>query len=1009
MTTNSVLNQTSLVFNSSGVNNGTIQSTSNGIITFNSNASDPVILRGINTPSLPIDAVPKGYADLKVSSVSGTTNRISISGTSTDPIIDISSNYVGQTSITTLGTIGFGTWNATNIGLNRGGTGASLAASNGGIFYSTATAGAILAGTGASNRVLLSGNLTVPSWSTATYPSTTGANRILYSTTANTLGDSANLIYSGGILSSNSGNTSTSVSTGDITTTGGIGITRNIWVGSSFTNATSITGTNGAIINIPALTYTNTNANSATVTNLHVTSINQPTIASTGTSTTVTNSSSLYIAGAPIAGTNVTMTNRYAIQVAGGELNMTGNFDTFQVPTVSTLIGTGAVTGSNMGLYVAISPDGLYAAFSDVAVDSYKGAVWIYTLSGGVWTQQTLILATNVGIGATANFGRSMSFSSDATYLAIGASRENGDIGATYVFIRSGVTWEFQQRLLGSGNVGTSNQGVSVSLDSTGAYLAVGGSSDSTFIGATWIFTRSGVTWTQQGSKLTSSAAIGSARQGASVSFSSNGSYLAIGGWGDNGGIGATWIYKSIDAWQTATEQTKIVATDYIGAPSQGFSVDLNTDGSYLVIGGNTDNSEKGASWVYTRSGETWSQQVKLVGAGGSNTFAEQQGFSVSINGTGNRIVIGAPNYTWNNTAAAPGNGCCYLFSRNSRNVWYQEGAQTIGVRNANIQLNGYTVSLNSSGSLIMQGTFSGRCYIYNFVKESVSFYKNMILQDNYNGISTAGSITSSSDIISKNLTSTNIYGNTINIGSTFRNSTSITGTNGAIINIPALTYTNTNADSAIITNLNIMSINQPTIASSGTSTTVTNTASLYIAGAPVLGNNINPANNNRYALQVATGDVILGTGRLTVGGTVTSGNPFVYVTGTGSQSIDPSTHTKLIAYWNGSTVSTGSSPPTFSSGTFTIQQTGNYCFGYTVNLVANTTLLRQVYIRINNSPTVRWALNTLYSPISYASASGTMCFNLAATNTVDVYVFSDTESTNMDTTTPGSFWIMRI
>lgn len=51
-----------------------------------------------------------------VSSVSGTTNRITSSGGAT-PAIDISASYVGQSSITTLGTIGTGVWNATAIDL----------------------------------------------------------------------------------------------------------------------------------------------------------------------------------------------------------------------------------------------------------------------------------------------------------------------------------------------------------------------------------------------------------------------------------------------------------------------------------------------------------------------------------------------------------------------------------------------------------------------------------------------------------------------------------------------------------------------------------------------------------------------------------------------------------------------------------------------------------------------------------------------------------------------------
>ncbi len=51
-----------------------------------------------------------------ISSVTGTLNRISIGGTSADPTFDISSAYVGQTSITTLGTIATGTWHGAAIG-----------------------------------------------------------------------------------------------------------------------------------------------------------------------------------------------------------------------------------------------------------------------------------------------------------------------------------------------------------------------------------------------------------------------------------------------------------------------------------------------------------------------------------------------------------------------------------------------------------------------------------------------------------------------------------------------------------------------------------------------------------------------------------------------------------------------------------------------------------------------------------------------------------------------------
>lgn len=54
------------------------------------------------------------YLTTAVTSVSGTTNRITSTGGIT-PVIDISASYVGQASITTLGTIGTGVWQGTAI------------------------------------------------------------------------------------------------------------------------------------------------------------------------------------------------------------------------------------------------------------------------------------------------------------------------------------------------------------------------------------------------------------------------------------------------------------------------------------------------------------------------------------------------------------------------------------------------------------------------------------------------------------------------------------------------------------------------------------------------------------------------------------------------------------------------------------------------------------------------------------------------------------------------------
>jgi hypothetical protein len=83
-------------------------------------------------------------------SVLGTTNRVTSTATGdTSYTVDIASNYIGQASITTVGTIAAGTWQGTAIDIARGGTGGTTAA----------TARAALSATGISTISFTSASL----------------------------------------------------------------------------------------------------------------------------------------------------------------------------------------------------------------------------------------------------------------------------------------------------------------------------------------------------------------------------------------------------------------------------------------------------------------------------------------------------------------------------------------------------------------------------------------------------------------------------------------------------------------------------------------------------------------------------------------------------------------------------------------------------------------------------------------------------------------------------------
>ncbi len=128
----------------------------------------------------------------------------------------------------------------------------------------------------------------------------------------------------------------------------------------------------------------------------------------------------------------------------------------------------------------------------------------------------------------------------------------------------------------------------------------IGGPYDDGGVGAVWVWTRGGAVWTQQGSKLVGSNAIGPAQQGTSVSLSGDGMLAVVGGPNDNNGQpGAVWIWaRTGDAWVQRGE--KLVGSGDAGAAHQGKSVALSRDGTTFVVGGPADNAGAGAAWVFS-------------------------------------------------------------------------------------------------------------------------------------------------------------------------------------------------------------------------------------------------------------------------------------------------------------------------------------------------------------------------------------------------------------------------
>jgi len=96
-----------------------------------------------------------------VGTVTGTANEITVSGTTTTVTVSIADTYTGQSSINTVGNITTGTWSATTIAVAHGGTGLSSTTANR-LLYSSA-ANTISELTSANNGILVTNSSGVPS------------------------------------------------------------------------------------------------------------------------------------------------------------------------------------------------------------------------------------------------------------------------------------------------------------------------------------------------------------------------------------------------------------------------------------------------------------------------------------------------------------------------------------------------------------------------------------------------------------------------------------------------------------------------------------------------------------------------------------------------------------------------------------------------------------------------------------------------------------------------------
>src|SRR5258708_11391722 len=133
-------------------------------------------------------------------------------------------------------------------------------------------------------------------------------------------------------------------------------------------------------------------------------------------------------------------------------------------------VGSDAVGSARQGMSVALSADGNTAILGGPGDNPWDrsapfglgaaGAAWVFSRSGGVWTQQGNKL---VSPGAVGRLGTSVALSADGNIAIVGGFAEDG--GVALVFTRTGGQWARDKKVVSGGAVGESGPPPAQSAD----------------------------------------------------------------------------------------------------------------------------------------------------------------------------------------------------------------------------------------------------------------------------------------------------------------------------------------------------------------------------------------------------------------------------------------------------------------------------------------------------------------------------------------------------------------
>jgi hypothetical protein len=285
------------------------------------------------------------------------------------------------------------------------------------------------------------------------------------------------------------------------------------------------------------------------------------------------------------------------------------------------------------------------------AASAGTGAAYVFVKGPTGWTQQAELQASD---GAPQdNYG--FSVGPDGNTAVIGAPNRGafvgdpfGEVGAAYVYTRSGTTWSQQAILTQTHPPGETGDFFGFSVAVSGDTVLIGAAGADVNEGAVFQYARAGTNWSETAKLLGSDSGPGD-NFGWDVALSGD---TALIGAPRNSAASPGSAYVFADSGSGFVQQAELAPPDSQGGDLFGRSVALS--GRTALVGAPgccaldpNEGEFRGAVYTFVRQGDQWISRAKLTAGDGKSILlnTNQQGdtFGESVALTGGTAVIGAP------------------------------------------------------------------------------------------------------------------------------------------------------------------------------------------------------------------------------------------------------------------------------------------------------------------------------------------------------------------------------